>query len=156
MRTEEPSHKAPPASSLDETVRPGDTPPRLETPLPQSERFEFITLLGSGGMGKVYKAFDRKLKRPVALKLIRGADAALERRFLMEAQSQARVDHPNVCKVYEVGRIGDEPYIAMQFIDGRTLREVAPELTLQQKIGVVRDIAAAVQSAHQLGLVHRD
>src|SRR5205823_6186075 len=112
-----------------ETLRPQDpnTPPLgpepLATPpampkLPQSERYEIIELIGVGGMGKVYKAFDRKLKRPVALKFLRGGDAALERRFLQEAQNQARVDHAGVCKVYEAGRIGDEPYIAMQFIEG--------------------------------------
>ncbi len=144
-----------------ETLRPGpDTPPQ-PTPLatakvPQSERYQVQELLGSGGMGKVYKAFDRKLKRAVALKFLRGADGALETRFLHEAQAQARVDHPHVCKVYEVGRIGEDPYIAMQFIDGKTLREVAAELTLPQKLKVLHDIAEAVHVANQLGLVHRD
>src|SRR5260221_1986215 len=144
-----------------ETLRPGpDTPPQ-PTPLatakvPQSERYQVQELLGSGGMGKVYKAFDRKLKRAVALKFLRGADGALETRFLHEAQAQARVDHPHVCKVYEVGRIGEDPYIAMQFIDGKTLREVAAELTLPQKLKGLHDIAEAVHVANQLGLVHRD
>src|SRR5260221_13784563 len=120
-------------------ARPGpDTPPQ-PTPLatakvPQSERYQVQELLGSGGMGKVYKAFDRKLKRAVALKFLRGADGALETRFLHEAQAQARVDHPHVCKVYEVGRIGEDPYIAMQFIHGKPLREVAPALPLPQNL----------------------
>jgi tetratricopeptide (TPR) repeat protein/predicted Ser/Thr protein kinase len=144
-----------------DTLRPGPDTTPLPTPLataklPQSERYEVQELLGTGGMGKVYKAFDRKLKRAVALKFLRGADAALEARFLREAQAQARVDHAHVCKVYEVGRIGDDPYIAMQFIDGKTLREVAKDLTLPQKLLVLRDIAAAVHAANQLGLVHRD
>ncbi|HUJ28268.1 MAG TPA: protein kinase [Myxococcales bacterium] len=152
-----------PQRELADTLRPQDpnTPVGIVTPpampkLPQSERYEIVELIGVGGMGKVYRAFDRKLKRPVALKFLRGGDAALERRFLQEAQAQARVDHQGVCKVYEVGRIGDEPYIAMQFIEGKTLREAARDLTVQQKLTIMRDVAEAVHAAHALGLVHRD
>ncbi|HEX9577175.1 MAG TPA: serine/threonine-protein kinase, partial [Myxococcales bacterium] len=137
-------------------VTPQPATPRSQTPVPQSERYQVLELIGKGGMGKVYKAFDRKLRRSVALKFLRGADAALERRFLQEAQAQARVDHPHVCKVYEVGRIGEEPYIAMQYIDGKTLREVSRQLTMVQRVAVLRDIAEAVHAAHKLGLVHRD
>ncbi len=161
-RPDSPAPQPPPARDAADTLRPEAplTPP-APTPeavpkLPQSDRYEFQELIGVGGMGKVYKAFDRNLKRLVALKFLRGADAALERRFLQEAQAQARVDHQNVCKVYEVGRIGDEPYIAMQYIEGKTLREAARELTLGQKLLVMRDVAEAVHAAHALGLVHRD
>src|SRR5439155_12931535 len=72
------------------------------------------------------------------------------------AQAQARIDHAHVCKVYEVGRIEEEPYIAMQYIDGKTLREVSKELTVVQKTAVLRDVSEAVHAAHKLGLVHRD
>jgi tetratricopeptide (TPR) repeat protein/predicted Ser/Thr protein kinase len=135
------------------------TPPRA-TPIevgrfPQSDRYVIQALIGSGGMGKVYKAFDRNLKRLVALKFLRG-DAAEERRFMQEAQAQARVDHAHVCRVYEVGRIGDEPYIAMQYIDGKTLRDAVSDLAFEQKLALMRDVAAAVHAAHQTGLVHRD
>src|SRR2546421_935382 len=144
-----------------------DDAPQLEAPtpmntpeavpkLPQSDRYEVQQLIGIGGMGKVYKAFDRKLKRMVALKFLRGADVALERRFLKEAQAQARVDHQNVCQVHDVGRIGEEPYIAMQYIEGKTLRDAAPKMSLDQKLLVMRDIAEAVHAAHALGLIHRD
>ena len=152
----------PPDAAAADTLRPdGEPTPPRPTPteqqkLPQSERYDVQELIGTGGMGRVYRAFDRKLRRPVALKFLKGADAALERRFLQEAQAQARIDHPNVCKVYEVGRIDDDPYIAMQFIDGKTLREAVRGLTVPQKVAVVRDAALAVQAAHQLGLVHRD
>src|SRR5207248_2726625 len=139
----------------------GSETPAFATPagvarLPQSERYEFQELIGSGGMGKVYRAFDHKLKRMVALKFLRGTDAALERRFLQEAQAQARVDHPGVCKVYEVGRIDEEPYIAMQLIDGETLRDAAQHLSVQQKLALLQETAEAVHAAHKLGLVHRD
>ena len=129
-------------------------PPQAK--LPQSERYEVIALLGSGGMGKVYRAYDRKLKRSVALKFLHGADAALENRFLEEAQSQARVDHAGVCKVYEVGRIGEDPYIAMQFINGQTLGEEAARLSWREQVAALAEISQAVHAAHKLGLVHRD
>ena len=137
----------------------GDRPILTPTELPKlgaGHRYRIEKLIGRGGMGRVYKALDTELHRPVALKFLLGGDAALERRFLQEARAQARVDHPGVCKVYEVSRVGDEPYIAMQFIDGKTLHEVARELTLQQKLAVIRDIAIALDAAHKLGLVHRD
>src|SRR5258705_5155496 len=113
-------------------------------------------VIGSGGMGQVYKAFDRKLKRLVALKFVRGADPVQERRFLQEAQAQARVDHAHVCRVYEVGRISNQPYIAMQHIEGKTLREAASSLSFVAKLALMRDVAEAVHAAHQTGLVHRD
>jgi tetratricopeptide (TPR) repeat protein len=92
----------------------------------------------------------------VALKFLIGGDEALERRFLHEARAQARVDHPNVCKVYEVALAGEAPYIAMQFIGGKTLRDLLPQLSLAEKLGIVRDVALALQAAHGQGLVHRD
>ena len=156
-----------PGDHLDPSVKnekavtdPGTTPPVSDpgapSPPPQSERYEVGELLGSGGMGKVYKAFDRKLKRPVALKFLRTADAHLESRFLQEAQAQARVEHASVCRVYEAGRIGELPYIAMQYIDGQTLREAAKGMTVATRVAVLRDIALAVHAAHGQGLIHRD
>ena len=156
----------PPRDEPPETLRPQDpntplTPGPLATPpampkLPQSERYEIVELIGVGGMGKVYKAFDRKLKRAGGAEVPARRRLGAGRRFLQEAQNQARVDHAGVCKVYEVGRIGDEPYIAMQFIEGKTLREAAKELTLAQKLVLMRDVAEAVHAAHGIGLVHRD
>src|SRR6266403_2979308 len=134
---------------------PGATPADVDR-LPESERYEVQALIGSGGMGKVYKAFDRKLMRPVALKFLRGGDAAVERKFLREAQAQARVDHAHVCRVYEVGRLADRPYIAMQYVSGKTLRDAVGELSFEEKLALMRDVAEAVHAAHQTGLVHRD
>jgi serine/threonine-protein kinase len=86
-------------------------------------RYTIVRRLGAGGMGEVFKAWDPQLGRHVALKFLYGSDAQTLERFTREARSQARVDHPAICKVYEVGSVGGRPYIAMQEIDGVTLDE---------------------------------
>ena len=85
------------------------------------DRYELIALLGRGGMGEVFKAWDPRLKRHVALKFLHRENQELTARFLQEAQAQARVEHDGICKVYEVGEAGGRPYIAMQLIAGDTL-----------------------------------
>ncbi|HEY4594617.1 MAG TPA: serine/threonine-protein kinase, partial [Thermoanaerobaculia bacterium] len=112
--------------------------------------------LGSGGMGTVYKAFDPNLGRWVALKFLHRNDAAQTERFLREARSQARISHPNVCQVHEVGEAEGRPYIAMQYVDGRSLGELCEELTLDDKVRLVRDVARGIHAAHRSGLIHRD
>src|SRR6267142_872212 len=143
------------AGKSNEPTTPGSSTPGIER-AEESDRYEIREAIGSGGMGQVYKAFDRKLKRLVALKFVRGADPVQERCFLQEAQAQARVDHAHVCRVYEVGRISNQPYIAMQHIEGKTLREAASSLSFVAKLALMRDVAEAVHAAHQTGLVHRD
>ncbi len=119
-------------------------------------RFRIERFLGAGGMGKVFRAFDRKLERPVALKLLTLSDAAAAKRFLAEARAQARVDHPNVCQVFDAGEVRGRRFIVMQLLEGRTLSRVAPDLTLETRIALVRDVCEGVQAAHKIGLVHRD
>ena len=119
-------------------------------------RYELISLLGHGGMGRVFKAYDPNLNRHVALKFILGESQNLTRRFVREAQAQARVEHENVCKIYEVSQVQDKPYIAMQYIDGRTLNRLYKEMTLKEKIAVMRDVCEGIHAAHRLGLIHRD
>ncbi|HVR96248.1 MAG TPA: protein kinase [Thermoanaerobaculia bacterium] len=120
------------------------------------ERYRVESFLGAGGMGSVYKAFDPTLNRYVALKFLQWNDPTLAERFLHEARAQARVDHPNVCRVYEVGEVEGRPYIAMQYIEGRSLAELRDELSLEAKVRLVRDVARAVHAAHKNGLIHRD
>jgi serine/threonine-protein kinase len=132
------------------------TPESKAAPLRPPKRYKILNLLGQGGMGKVYKAHDLRLNRYVALKFIQAGDPDQERRFLQEAQVQARVEHAAICRVYEVGHLDGRPYIAMQFIDGRTLRTAMSEMTLEQKLQVMRTVGAAVHEAHRLGLIHRD
>ncbi|MEW6366328.1 MAG: protein kinase [Acidobacteriota bacterium] len=113
-------------------------------------------LIGEGGMGRVYEAFDKTLNRFVALKFLRGDNPSLTVRLVQEARAQAQVDHDSVCKVYEVGEIEGKPFIAVQYIPGRTLDQVSPEMTLEQKVRVMREVAEGVHAAHRIGLIHRD
>lgn len=107
-------------------------------------------------MGRVYLAEDPVLNREVALKFLGGEDPVFLARFFQEARAQARVAHEHVGKVYEVGEVQGKPYIAMQYIEGKTLREAASEMTLDQKILVMQQVAEAVHAAHREGLIHRD
>jgi serine/threonine-protein kinase len=141
----------------DRDPTPG-APPRtdLDTRLASWDRYELLGVLGAGGMGIVYRARDRRLGRLVAIKFILGADPNLAMRFLREARAQARIDHANVCRVHEVGEIEGRAYIALQLVEGQPLHRAAAQMSLDDKIAVVRDVAIAVHEAHRLGIVHRD
>ena len=117
----------------------------------QFGRFQQVEFIGQGGMARVYKAYDPGLDRFVALKLIRGDDPELSTRLLVEAKAQARIDHENVCRVYEVGDFSGRPYIAMQYIQGRPLGEFVNSLSLEQKVRLLKDIAEGVHAAHRAG-----
>ena len=119
-------------------------------------KYETAVPLGRGAMGEVFKAFDPVLQRYVALKYLRWADEAMAERLLREARLQARVDHEAVCKVYDVGVDQGRPFIAMQYIEGRSLEELAPELSLAEMLEIVSAVADAVEAAHETGLIHRD
>ncbi|MFE8605105.1 protein kinase [Archangium violaceum] len=146
----------------DDTVtvqRPSGELPALEAaefPVPGWERYQFVRLLGQGGMGQVFLAHDPRLRRDIALKFVRGDDPDAARRFVFEARAQARVVHERVCQVYEVGEVQGRPFIAMQYIDGQPLNQLARELSPEQKALVLRDAAEGVHAAHRAGLVHRD
>ncbi len=125
-------------------------------PVKDWHRYEFIELLGAGGMGRVYKARDLRLNRFVALKFLNSATAFMIKRFMKEAQAQAKIDHDNICKVYEVGQVHDHYYIAMQYIEGITLKKAKVQLSLREKVKLIRAVAEALYTAHQIGLIHRD
>jgi serine/threonine-protein kinase len=136
--------------------RPSQAPSSRAFPVAGWDRYARIEFLGAGGMGKVFKAEDPRLDRMVALKLLRDSDPELVRKLLREARAQARIEHEHICKVFEAGEVGGHPYIAMQYIKGRSLKELKRELTLEQKVSAVRDVAEALHAAHRAGLIHRD
>jgi serine/threonine-protein kinase len=119
-------------------------------------RYQIKEVLGRGGMGEVCKAYDPRLGRYVALKIMRESGPDFARRLVHEARAQARVDHPNVCKVYGVGEMNGMPFIALQYIEGSTLKELAPKMTRDELIRLLCDVADALHAAHRQGLVHRD
>lgn len=143
-------------------VTPGVSPPPAVEPdgptfpVPDWDRYQPVRFLGQGGMGRVFLAYDPMLRRNVALKFVRGDDPELARRFLSEARAQARVRHERVCEVYEVGEVRGRGYIAMRFVDGQPLGQLARSLTLEQKVLVLRQAAEGVHAAHGAGLIHRD
>jgi len=130
-------------------------PPELRF-LADWPRYRLERQLGAGGMGTVFLAFDPSLGRRVALKFLHRNDPQQTERFLREARSQARVEHPNICKVHEVGEVDGRPYIAMQYIEGSSLSELRETLSIEEGVRLVSEVARAVQAAHRSGLIHRD
>ena len=140
----------------------------LATPLPViskgtlvAGKYKIIDEVGAGGMGVVYKAEDLKLKRSVALKFLPPhlMDAPeLKERFLIEAQAAAALSHPNICVIHEVGESEDRPYIAMEFVEGETLREKIKRGPLEpaEALDIAGQIAAGLGEAHRKGIIHRD
>ncbi len=126
-------------------------------------RYTLKKRLAQGGMGVVYEAEDRKLKRVVALKMIRGSsfanDAELAR-FTLEAEAAAGLDHPNIVPIYEVGRLEGEPFFTMKLIEGQSLAERLREKTggipPREAAALLGCIARAVHHAHERGVLHRD
>lgn len=125
-------------------------------PVRDWDRYEPVKILGQGGMGTVFLARDVRLRRQVALKFVRGDSDRHTARLLVEARAQARVNHDRVCKVYEVGEVEGQVYIAMQYIDGQPLSVAAADLTFEQRAMVIRDAAEGVHEAHRAGIIHRD
>jgi tetratricopeptide (TPR) repeat protein/predicted Ser/Thr protein kinase len=118
-------------------------------------KFRLEEKIGSGGMGEVWRARDTELDRVVALKFLKGTDADEIERFRREAQTAAKLTHPNIAAVHEVGEAGGVPYIAMQYVRGHTLLAL-PERTPEIAARLVRDAARALEYAHRNGVIHRD
>ncbi len=128
----------------------------LDAPVKDWGHYRMIRLLGMGGMGRTYLAMDEKLQRHVAVKFLNERHPEWVKRFIGEARAQSLVEHECVCKVYEAGETCGQPYIAMQFIDGKTLGQASDELSLKQKLRVIQRVAEGIHEAHRVGLLHRD
>jgi serine/threonine protein kinase len=149
---------------LGETVVPAKTAPSgLFESLPFAfGRYTIERLLGKGGMGAVYLARDSQLNRLVALKIpFFDAQAEPDRmeRFVREARSAARLHHPNICTVFDVGQYEGRPFITMAFIQGQPLEDLYDSdrlLPVATAVEIVRKTAGALKEAHDLSIVHRD
>ena len=123
--------------------------------------YEIVAALGAGGMGEVYRARDTRLKRDIAIKILPAefsADSDRLLRFEREARSASALNHPNIVTIYELGEDGATHYIAMELVEGRTLREllVAGSLTIRKAIEIAAQVAEGLAKAHEAGIAHRD
>ncbi len=127
------------------------TPPRIA-------RYEVLREIARGGMGAVYEAIDPVLKRRVALKVLLAATGTTQRvlRLHREAELAGQLRHPNLVAVHEIGREGLVHYIAMDYIEGRTLHAAWPELSREQRIEILMAVAEGMSHAHDRGVIHRD
>jgi len=133
-------------------------------PLKNLGRYEVIEELGRGSMGVIYKAFDPLLDRLVALKTVpldlsREEAEAFERRFQREARSAGRLNHPNIVTIHDVGKTDSVAYIAMEFLQGRSLRHILDSgvvLPIERVVDIAVQVAEGLAFAHESGIVHRD
>jgi serine/threonine-protein kinase len=140
---------------------PEDARTMVSTPRPELPGFELQELLGRGGMGEVWRARQSSLGRMVAVKLLPprlAKDAEFVTRFEKEATALAALNHPNIIQIIDRGVVGEHYYFAMEFVEGRSLREsMGPgRLTPQQALRIILQVARAIESAHEKGIVHRD
>ncbi len=151
------------APTAPRTPGPGTEPPRAGGLVGRRVGvYEILEQVGSGGMGVVYRAKDRSLDREVALKVLQpflAQDAEYEQRFVREARTAAKLDHPHIVQIYAAGRFEDVLFIAMQLVRGTTLHQhtrARGKFAWREALGIVRQAAEALGAAHKAGLVHRD
>ncbi|HVA37692.1 MAG TPA: protein kinase [Candidatus Dormibacteraeota bacterium] len=120
-------------------------------------RYRVDSLIGSGGMADVYRGVDTTLDRPVAVKVLTDRSGDIRQRFLREAQSMARLNHPNIVSVYDAGESTGVSYIIMELAEGRTLRALSDEgVSTEHAISLCIELCEALQYAHAQGVIHRD
>jgi eukaryotic-like serine/threonine-protein kinase len=144
------------------TARVPISAPWLEPGEVLGNRYEIVALLGEGGMGAVYKARDRELDRPVALKLIRremASSSSMLARFKQELLLSRQVTHKNVIRIYDFGDADGVKFISMEFVEGQDLRSLIHErkkFTPEEAVEILRQVCQALEAAHSVGVIHRD
>jgi tetratricopeptide (TPR) repeat protein len=134
----------------------------LAAALPQTDRYEFQKKLGQGGMGAVYRAFDKQLQKIVAIKLLLDSDLPSDmakKYFFREAQTVSILSHPNIVGLYDFGEMDGRPFISMEFIEGRNLEQIAkksPILPLRLMLPICVQLSDALDYAHAKKVIHRD
>jgi serine/threonine protein kinase len=123
--------------------------------------YKIVKQLGAGGMGEVYLAEDEKLNRDVVLKVLSGEfclDSQNLRRFVLEARSASALNHPNIITIYEIGKADDTDFIAMEYVEGESLRRLIEtrRINLNEALSVAIQTASALAAAHGAGIIHRD
>jgi eukaryotic-like serine/threonine-protein kinase len=123
--------------------------------------YEILTPLGAGGMGEVFRGRDNRLGREVAIKLLPvelSSNLDRLRRFEQEARSASALNHPNIITIYDIGSFDSQFYIAMEFVDGKNLREIlqAGPLPSRKAVQICTQLAEGLTKAHEAGIVHRD
>jgi serine/threonine protein kinase len=123
--------------------------------------YRILESLGRGGMGLVYKAEDTRLARPVALKFIAedlSMDPTAVGRFEREAQTASALNHPNICTIYDIGKFEGQPFIAMEFLQGKTLKDLLRDgpITVDAMLEYSIQLASALSAAHTAAILHRD
>ncbi len=147
-------HKEPRESDIRELEPQGYAAP--EWPFPHWDRYEFRAFIGQGAMGQVFSVFDPVLSRRVAMKVLSERGMPYASLFLEEARAQARVEHPHVAKVHEVGEERGRPYVTMQHLNGESLETLCKKLRMEEIVEILRQACEGVQAAHAMGLLHRD
>jgi len=167
-----------PSASPPPTAKPSETPPaqpplpEIEVPEPESANttpkraklghYQIQRQVGRGGFATVFLAYDPRLDREVALKLPhreRMLNPVDRERFLREAKAAAKLQHRNICQVYEIAKADNRVFLVMQFVDGKTLSELLAERQVvdpQEAVQIIRKVALALDLAHRKGLLHRD
>jgi serine/threonine-protein kinase len=122
-------------------------------------RYQVLNRIARGGMGTLYLAWDPKLDRHVAIKVLTDDNDDLRERFSREARSAARLHHPNIVTIFDVGEYDGQPFIAMEYIQGETLatliKERAPLPTVR-RLEIIEQLADGLAFAHRIGIIHRD
>jgi serine/threonine protein kinase/dienelactone hydrolase len=139
-------------------LRPID---ELVTGIELAGKYKIIDVVGKGGMGIVYKAEDIKLKRNIALKFLPPEltkDKEAKERFVLEARAAAALSHPNICTIHEIDEEGDKSFIAMEYVEGQSLKNKIDRgpITIEEAVDITIQVAQGMEQAHKKGIVHRD